>query len=1137
MTRTVAVKLDAITGPYIAAMGKAAAATEGFASKADRYVGKHQKTITGLSSSAGKMGIGLGLAFGAAVAATANFDEAMSGVAATGADARANLESLRKTAIQAGQDTKFSATEAANGIEELGKAGIASKDIMGGGLKGALALAAAGNVSVADAANTAASAMNQFGLEGKDVPHVADLIAQAAGTASGEVSDMQLALKQVGVVAAGAGISIDDTATSLALFAKNGLIGSDAGTSMKTMLQRLQGPSEKAKAAMDELGISAYDAEGNFVGLDDVAQQLHDQLGPLTQAQRDQALVTIFGSDAIRGANILYKDGAKALQDQRVEMGKYGTAAEVAATKMDNLKGDVEQLMGSVETAAIGLGEGGQGGLRALTKDITGAVNAFNQAPDSVKSTSLAVLGLSSVALLGAAGVGKLVVGLHNTRSAFRELVPAGSAARRGMVDFGKATGYATAALVGLKVLGYLSNQIDGKFNPALEESTGLLVDVARNAPNAGTALNDAFNFKSGDYIPNFIAVKFGVNGIVDALSRLKENRATDQLAEQFDGLANTTTGVTTRIKLQFASLDQSLAKMGADAPASFRLIADAASAAGLPVKQLTDLFPEYKRQVTAAAEANGIQITSTEQMAGLMRDGVPPAAKTASGALKGTKGVVQDVAGAADDAQKELDDMIESMFAAAHAAIELQGTEDGLEQAIDDATKAVKDNGRTFDKNTEKGRNNRAALRNLAEASIAYRGKLIEQGKKQDVVTAATERGRKKFIEIATKMLGSREEAVKLAKKFGLLGDSIDKVPKKPKIDLTAKFHASATKAVVKMLKYVPGSEASGLANVLAGRAEGGTIEGTAPHPKADNVIIRATPGEFMQPVHAVQHYGTGVMKAIQHERVPKELLQGFASGGEISGASARQFGGVSRQTNRKYATAGTNRMQDQVRDAMNAAFAANAQASGGLPGGGKATGHGMGAVFRYAGGLGMGHSTYPGHGEKGMNKAWDFTPISGGRGNKLAGHAWANAKQYGIWYIIWNRRIASRTRPGAGWRAYTRYGNTRNPNQAHTNHVHISWYGRGTKNARRGLAVVGEDGPELMDMKGGEQLTPARTPEYRFANWGSSGGGGMGGTQVIHHHAVNVSVVMPNGGNSEAQAAALGRRIAADLSAKGAG
>jgi TP901 family phage tail tape measure protein len=209
----------------------------------------------------------------------------------------------------------FSATEAAGAIENLAKAGVSTKDILGGGLKGALNLAAAGQLAVGDAAEIAATAMTQFGLSGKEVPHIADLLAAAAGKAQGEVSDVAMALKQGGLVASQFGLSIEETTGTLAAFASAGLIGSDAGTSFKTMLLALANPSAKAASTLSDLGIAAYDTKGNFVGIAPLAEQLKDKLSKLTPAQRDAALATIFGSDAIRAANVLYQNGAKGITD------------------------------------------------------------------------------------------------------------------------------------------------------------------------------------------------------------------------------------------------------------------------------------------------------------------------------------------------------------------------------------------------------------------------------------------------------------------------------------------------------------------------------------------------------------------------------------------------------------------------------------------------------------------------------------------------------------------------------------------------------------------------------------------------------------------------------------------------------
>jgi TP901 family phage tail tape measure protein len=135
------------------------------------------------------------------------------------------------------------------GIEALAKAGVSTTDILGGGLTGALSLAAAGNQSVGDAAETAASAMTQFKLSGKDIPHIADLLAAGAGKAQGEVSDLAMALNQTGLVASQTGLSINETTAGLAAFASAGLIGSDAGTSFKTMLLRLTPTSGQGAGA------------------------------------------------------------------------------------------------------------------------------------------------------------------------------------------------------------------------------------------------------------------------------------------------------------------------------------------------------------------------------------------------------------------------------------------------------------------------------------------------------------------------------------------------------------------------------------------------------------------------------------------------------------------------------------------------------------------------------------------------------------------------------------------------------------------------------------------------------------------------------------------------------------------------
>lgn len=378
--RDVTIRLGLNAAPYVAGVKQAQAATGRLGADLTRTAAGGSKSAAVLGSSFGLVGLAAGAAGVKMISAAADFDEGMSMVKATGADAAKNIGALRQAALDAGAATKYSATEAAGGVEALAKAGVSSADVLGGGLKGALNLAAAGNLDVAGSAEAAASAMNQFGLAGKDVPHIADLLAAGAGKAQGEVSDMAAALNQAGLVANGFGYSIEETIGTLAEYASAGLVGSDAGTAMKTSLIRLAAPTASATAVLNKYGIATRDANGELLNSTRLAGELQRAFKGRSAAERDAALTTIFGQDALRGANILYKDGAEGAAKWAAAVDDAGFAAETAKTKMDNLKGDLETLRGSIDTLFISSGGGAQDPLRGLAKSVTDIINNLGTA-------------------------------------------------------------------------------------------------------------------------------------------------------------------------------------------------------------------------------------------------------------------------------------------------------------------------------------------------------------------------------------------------------------------------------------------------------------------------------------------------------------------------------------------------------------------------------------------------------------------------------------------------------------------------------------------------------------------------------------------------------------------------------------
>jgi len=374
--RTVTVRLNAAVSGYIAQMqaaGRATAQVGQQASGVAKEAGLISPKLLGIGTAAAVVG-------GMAVSKMANFEAAMSEVRAATGETAEGMAALTEAAKDAGGATKYSAEEAAKGITNLAKAGVSTSDILDGGLTGALDLAAAGSMDVAEAAEIASAALVTFQLEGSDMGHVADLLAAGAGKAMGEVTDLGYALKMAGTVAAQTGLSIEETTATLSAMASRGILGSDAGTSLKSFLQRLIPESDKAAAAMEEIGLAAYDASGNFIGMEAVAGQLRDGLSRLTVEQQQAALKTIFGSDAIRAAAVLYEEGADGVAQWTDAVNDAGYASEYAATMADNLKGDIEKLTGAVDTLMVSTADNANGGLRGLVQLLTGAVDAISEA-------------------------------------------------------------------------------------------------------------------------------------------------------------------------------------------------------------------------------------------------------------------------------------------------------------------------------------------------------------------------------------------------------------------------------------------------------------------------------------------------------------------------------------------------------------------------------------------------------------------------------------------------------------------------------------------------------------------------------------------------------------------------------------
>lgn len=336
---------------------------------------------------------------GAATSVAANFDDAMSQVQGALGGASADMDGLRNLALQLGADTVFSATESAQAMVELAKGGLTEAQIKGGALAASMDLAAAGQLNLADAAATTVQMMGSFGLGAGDATRIANALAGAANASSADVSDLTQAMSQCSAQASLAGWSLEDTAAALALFADHGVKGSDAGTSLKTMLQRLAAPTDQAAEAIAAYGLNIRDSNGQMKDISGIADELTGKLGGLSDAERDAALQTIFGSDASRAAAILMQSGSEGLAKYIAATNDATAAETMANAQKGELSWALENMGGAIESASIAFGTALAPAITAVAGVIGNVAEAFASLPAGVQ-TGIAVV-LALVAALG----------------------------------------------------------------------------------------------------------------------------------------------------------------------------------------------------------------------------------------------------------------------------------------------------------------------------------------------------------------------------------------------------------------------------------------------------------------------------------------------------------------------------------------------------------------------------------------------------------------------------------------------------------------------------------------------------------------------------------------------------------------
>ena len=361
-------------------------------------------------------GAGLVYIFGKAVNSAAEFQRRMDFFGAVTNARKKDVRELSKFILDLATNSIFSANEIADGVIELGKAGIHTKDILGGIGKAMVNLGASADIPLADAGQIITSTLKTWNLQAGRATHVVNELQGAANATIADVTDIGVSLKYVGGIAATTGISLDDTINAISLLAQAGIRGSTAGTSLRQMLVSLGGATKPAHKELENLGIILkngtnlfYDQRGNIKPLAQVYQILQNHTKKLNNEQRLAALRTIFNNRALAAASILTRAGAKGF-DRMNKAVKSTTAADIAHKRLNNLSGDLKKLKSNLDVLFIRGGSPFQKQARKWVQSITDLVKAFGKLDPHTQKMIIQSIGMAG-AILIAMGAFNLIIG------------------------------------------------------------------------------------------------------------------------------------------------------------------------------------------------------------------------------------------------------------------------------------------------------------------------------------------------------------------------------------------------------------------------------------------------------------------------------------------------------------------------------------------------------------------------------------------------------------------------------------------------------------------------------------------------------------------------------------------------------
>lgn len=362
-----------------------------------------------LAASMAPLALGAGAvlgAFGKCVSTAAGFEDQMAKVGAISRASAADMQALEAKARELGASTQFTASQVGEAEQYLAMAGFSVKDNIAA-LPGVLNLAAATATDLGRAADISSDILGAFGMKANEMGRVADVLAKTCSTANVNMELLGDTMKYVAPVARTAGLSIEETAAMAGLLGNVGIKGSQAGTTLKAMLNKLAAPAKEGSEALAKLGISTKDAAGNLRSPIQVLGELSGKLKNLGTAEQMAAMKAIVGEEAVAGFAELIKQGGIGTIEEYIQKLKDcgGACDEMARTMNDTLAGDMRGMGSAFESVQITIGKIFIPVLRKVVQAITSLLRWIDQLAQSpagkfflqlVAAISTAVVGITA---------------------------------------------------------------------------------------------------------------------------------------------------------------------------------------------------------------------------------------------------------------------------------------------------------------------------------------------------------------------------------------------------------------------------------------------------------------------------------------------------------------------------------------------------------------------------------------------------------------------------------------------------------------------------------------------------------------------------------------------------------------------